>query len=98
MIFSSSAHTKQSICSTLKQYCRCSKNKTWTEACENSFRELKVDLTPAPVLIAPDPSRPYELIVDACGEGVGAVLLQNGQPIAYESKKFIPAATLYTVT
>ena len=70
----------------------------WTEACENSFRQLKVDLTTAPVLIAPDPNKPYELIADACGEGVGAVLLQNGQPIAYESRKFIPAETRYTVT
>ena len=59
----------------------------WTEACENNFRQLKVDLTTAPVLIAPDPNKPYELIADACGEGLGAVLLQDGQPIAYESRK-----------
>ena len=29
---------------------------------------------------------------------MGAVLLQDGQPIAYESRKFIPAETRYTVT
>ena len=76
------------------------KNKAyeWTDQCEQSFRQLKIDLTTAPVLPAPDPDKAYELIADASGEGIGAVLMQDEHPIAYESRKFIPAEANYTVT
>ncbi len=70
----------------------------WTQQCQDSFTQLKVDLTSAPVLISPDTTQPYELIADACGTGIGAVLMQNAQPIAFESRKFNPAEQNYTVT
>ena len=70
----------------------------WTQKCQDSFMQLKTDLTSAPVLVSPDISQPYELIADACGTGIGAVLMQNAQPIAFESRKFNPAEQNYTVT
>ena len=70
----------------------------WTQACEESFKQLKADLTSAPVLASPDTTQPYELIADACGTGIGAVLMQNEKPIAYESRKFNSAEKNYTVT
>ena len=70
----------------------------WTQMCQDSFTQLKIDLTSALVLISPDTTQPYELIADACGTGIGAVLIQNAQPIAFESRKFNCAEQHYTVT
>ena len=36
-------------------------------------------------------SRPYEVIYDACGTGLGAVLLQDGRDIAFDGKRMSPA-------
>lgn len=38
------------------------------------------------VLALPDFMRPFSIETDACDTGVGAVLVQEGQPIAYLNK------------
>ena len=38
--------------------------------------------TTANVFVMPDYITPFELIVDACGFGFGAALLQEGRPIS----------------
>ena len=51
-------------------------------ACDAASAGVKQALCNAPVLALPDLSSPYEVIGDACGIGWGAVLLQDGRPIA----------------
>ena len=51
----------------------------------------------APVLVMPDCAQPFELIADACGLGIGAVLLQEGRPIAFLCTQFYAAESNYTV-
>ena len=46
----------------------------------------------------PDFTQPFEVITDASDFVLGAVLVQDGHPIAYESRKLIPAEINYTVT
>ena len=70
----------------------------WTPKCENAFRELIWNLTNAPVLAIADPQKPYEVVCDASGWALGAVLLQDGRPIAFESRKMAPAELNYTVS
>ena len=66
--------------------------------CEMSFNGLKDAITTAPVLKAPDFDKPFTVISDASGFGMGGVLVQDGRPIAYNSKKFTPAEKNYGVT
>lgn len=62
----------------------------WTDAHDQSFKALKEALCNAPVLALPDFSKPFALETDASGTGVGAVLLQNGHPLAYIRKALGP--------
>ena len=66
----------------------------WTDA----FSNLKHALTTAPVLAVPDPSKPFNLVCDASGFGIGAVLLQGDRPVAYYSRKMVAAERNYVVT
>ena len=58
----------------------------WDKPQKDSFQALKNAVTQAPVLKFYDPNEPVTLSVDASSKGLGAVLLQGGQPVAYSSK------------
>ena len=70
----------------------------WTEACSSAFQEVKRKLTSAPVLALPDPTKPFEVVTDACQTGIGAVLMQGGRPIAFCGRLLKPAEQRYTTT
>jgi hypothetical protein len=59
----------------------------WTEDCERSFQQLKQLLTSAPILRIADLNEDFVVCTDACKEGLGGVLSQNGFVICYESRK-----------
>ena len=60
---------------------------TWTDLAQKNFEEMKVIMSSYPVLALPDFSQPFVVEGDASGEGLGAVLMQNHHPIAFESCK-----------
>uniref|UniRef100_A0A1A8GVS8 Gypsy retrotransposon integrase-like protein 1 n=2 Tax=Nothobranchius korthausae TaxID=1143690 RepID=A0A1A8GVS8_9TELE len=65
----------------------------WTTAAQGAFENCKLLLSTAPVLQAPDVTRPFKLEIDASDVGMGAVLLQEDaaaldHPVSYFSKKF----------
>uniref|UniRef100_A0A0A9D2Z3 Integrase catalytic domain-containing protein n=1 Tax=Arundo donax TaxID=35708 RepID=A0A0A9D2Z3_ARUDO len=62
----------------------------WTSEKEQSFQVLKEALVQAPVLALSDFSKQFTIETDACEYGIGAVLLQDGHPLAYLSKALGP--------
>ena len=70
----------------------------WTPSRKSTFNALKQALSFAPVLASPDPNNPFELVCDASGFGLGAVLLQEGRPLSYYSQKMTAAERNYVVT
>lgn len=62
----------------------------WTPEHEAAFRTLKTSLCQAPVLALPNFQKPFCIETDASDLGIGAVLMQEGHPIAYLSKALGP--------
>jgi hypothetical protein len=79
------------------------KNKIWKwdREQDEAFQRIKAAITSAPVLLTADPSLPYTISTDASGFAIGAVLQQDQgaglQPVAFMSKKMLPAERNYTV-
>jgi hypothetical protein len=63
-----------------------------------AFEAIKQALTSPPLLAFPDPSKQFEVRSDASLHGIGAVLLQDGRPIACMSKIVTPAQRNYSTT
>jgi len=59
----------------------------WSQECEVAFTALGHLLTTAPVLAQPDIEKPFDVFCDASGTGLGCVLMQEGQVIAYASRQ-----------
>lgn len=62
------------------------KHFNWSAAAQQAFEELKMAMTRTPVLALPNFQQTFTVETDACQDGIGAVLMQQGQPIAYLSK------------
>ena len=63
----------------------------WTDSSQEAFDALKVAFTSSPVLLMPDPLKPYRVEVDASDYATGGILSQQDHeqkwhPVAYLSK------------
>ena len=68
----------------------------WNEAAGKAFDSLKYAVTHPPVLRLPDFSKPFTIECDASGLGIGAILMQEGQPIAFMSHALKGKAFFYS--
>ena len=62
----------------------------WNALAQSAFEQLKAAMASAPVLALPNFSLPFTIETDASGVGTGAVLVQQGHPIAYLSRTLAP--------
>ena len=67
----------------------------WDVKCEASFQELKKCLTTASVLALPKEKESFTVYTDVSREGLGYILMQNGNVIAYASRKLKPHEQKY---
>jgi hypothetical protein len=65
------------------------KNKAfeWIVECQASFKELKKRLTSAPMLVLQDLTRKFDIYCDASRQGLGCILMQEGQVVCYASRQ-----------
>jgi hypothetical protein len=59
----------------------------WDEKCQDNFDQLKKRLMSPLVLVMPDLQKGFDIYCDACGQGLGCVIMQEGHVIAYASRQ-----------
>jgi hypothetical protein len=69
----------------------------WTEKSQETFDHMKEVMSTCPVFALPDFTLPFVLECDTSGEGIGAVLMQGGHPIVFESRKLSQPERLYSI-
>ena len=67
----------------------------WSKAWQDAFDGVKHALTHALLLVLPDVTQPFEVVTHAFLVGIGAVLLNNVRPLAFESRKLSAAEINY---
>ena len=75
------------IAKPLSDLLKKSMSEIWDEHCYRAFGELKRGLTFAHVLKFSKFKKPFEVHTDASDFAIGGVLMQEGRPVAFESKK-----------
>ena len=60
----------------------------WIKDCESAFENVTLSLTHAPCLTLLKLGEPFEVINDSFRIGARAIMLQEGRPLAFESRKF----------
>nr|KYP61433.1 Retrotransposable element Tf2 [Cajanus cajan] len=67
------------IVAPLTQLTRKEQPFIWTDACEQSFDELKRRLTTSPVLVLPNSGEPFDVYCDASHLGLGCLMYHPGK-------------------
>jgi hypothetical protein len=70
----------------------------WGKPQREAFESLREALTSAPVLRHPDFAKEFTVETDASGTALGAVLLQEGHPVAYAGRALKPAERQLGIT
>ncbi|KAE9606341.1 putative nucleotidyltransferase, Ribonuclease H [Lupinus albus] len=70
---------------------------TWSATSSTAFQALKKAMMAAPVLCLPDFTQDFIIETNASMCGIGAVLMQEGHPIAFFSKKLGPKMQIASV-
>jgi hypothetical protein len=70
----------------------------WTKECQKAFDDMKWYMAQETLLVYPDFTKEFQIHTDASHTQLGAVISQDGRPIAFYSRKLTDAQTRYTTT
>lgn len=80
----------------IRQLTRVGVEWSWSKKHDKAFQAVKKLVTEAPILAFYDPKEELTIQCDASKNGLGAVLMQNGKPIAYTSRSMTETETRYS--
>jgi hypothetical protein len=83
------------MCEPLRKLTQKDTEWHWTEQHDKTMQEIKQAITQQPVLRYYDREEELVLQTDASATGLGAALMQQGQPIAFASRALTDAETRY---
>uniref|UniRef100_A0A3B1K366 Gypsy retrotransposon integrase-like protein 1 n=1 Tax=Astyanax mexicanus TaxID=7994 RepID=A0A3B1K366_ASTMX len=83
------------VSAPLRQLLRSNVEFAWQPAQQQAFDKLKDFCSRPPVLKFFDPALPVEIFCDASSYGLGAVLLQEDQPVAFSSRSLTDTESRY---
>ena len=69
----------------------------WTSDADKAFKHIKAMLAKDVFIRYPDHNKPFHVYTDASDKQLGAVIMQEGRPVAYFSRKLNAAQKNYTV-
>ena len=70
----------------------------WTDVHQKAYDKIKMVLSKETLLRYPDFSKEFEIHTDASQSQIGAVIAQDGKPIAFYSRRLTDCQTRYTTT
>ena len=83
------------ICEPLRKLMAKDVEWHWTDHQDQAFQRIRQLVTEAPVLKYYEPTKELTIQSDASQTGLGAVLTQNGQPLAFASRALSDTETRY---
>ncbi|MFM8622678.1 MAG: pol polyprotein, partial [Holophagaceae bacterium] len=86
------------VLAPLTALCSETKKFVWGPEQRQAFLEAKKILSKEAILAFPDFSKKFEIYTDASKYQLGAVITQDGRPLAFYSRKLNDAQTRYTTT
>ena len=86
------------VCSAMTKTMREDKMEfKWTHGADNSFETLKQKVAELPVLALPNFNKVFQVECDASGSAIGAILSQEGKPVAFFSENLNDSKRKYFV-
>ena len=82
-----------SLTADLRELLRQENSFVWSENHQRSFDTIREQICASATLGYFDPNKESTIQVDASSRGLGAMLLQNGEPVVYASKALCDAET-----
>jgi hypothetical protein len=71
---------------------------TWTPQCDEAFQKMKALIAKETILAYPDFTKKFTIHADASDLQLGSVIMQEGKPLAFYSRKLTKAQINYTTT